>query len=85
MARSWRVLQAGAVVRHEYRQGKGGRATDACDIDADIYIMADGDDTYDASISPVHWLNNWLLNSSIWSLAVESALPRLILQDIFWK
>ncbi|MCW0468806.1 hypothetical protein OH492_04990 [Vibrio chagasii] len=48
------MLQAGAVVRHEYRQGKGGRATDACDIDADIYIMADGDDTYDASISPVH-------------------------------
>lgn len=47
------ALQVGAVVRHEYRQGKGEVVRRMfSDIDADIYVMADGDDTYDASISP---------------------------------
>ena len=41
--------QAGAVVRYEYRQGKGNviRAMFR-DIDAECYLMADGDDTYPA-------------------------------------
>lgn len=40
---------AGAVVRHEYRQGKGNVIrTMFRDIDADCYIMTDGDDTYPA-------------------------------------
>lgn len=41
--------KAGAVVRHEYRQGKGNVIRSMFrDIDADCYIMADGDDTYPA-------------------------------------
>lgn len=42
-----KAKKAGAVVRHEYAQGKGNviRAMFK-DIDADCYIMADGDDTY---------------------------------------
>lgn len=41
--------QAGAIVRKEYRQGKGNVVRSMFrDIDADIYIMADGDDTYPA-------------------------------------
>ena len=41
--------KAGAVVCHEYRQGKGNVIrTMFRDIDADCYIMTDGDDTYPA-------------------------------------
>lgn len=64
------ALQAGAVVRHEYRQGKGEVVRRMfSDIDADIYIMADGDDTYDASICPVliEQLNNEKLDMIIGS------------------
>ena len=40
---------AGAIVRREYRQGKGNVIrTMFREIDADCYIMADGDDTYPA-------------------------------------
>ena len=40
---------AGAIVRHEYRQGKGNVIrTMFRQIDADCYIMVDGDDTYPA-------------------------------------
>ena len=39
----------GAIVKHEYRQGKGNVVRSMFrDIDADIYIMVDGDDTYPA-------------------------------------
>lgn len=43
------AAQAGAIVRKEPRQGKGNviRAMFE-DIDADVYVMADGDDTYPA-------------------------------------
>lgn len=42
--------QAGAVVRTEPRQGKGSVVRRMfADIDADIYIMCDADETYDAS------------------------------------
>ncbi len=38
--------KAGAIVRYEYRQGKGNVVRSMFkDIDADCYIMADGDDT----------------------------------------
>lgn len=41
--------KAGAIVRREYRQGKGNVVRSMFrDIDADIYVMADGDDTYPA-------------------------------------
>ena len=44
-----RATEAGAIVRREKRQGKGFVvATMLEEVDADIYIMVDGDDTYDA-------------------------------------
>lgn len=39
--------KAGAIVKHEYKQGKGNVIrTMFRDIDADCYLMIDGDDTY---------------------------------------
>ena len=44
---------AGAVVRHEYQQGKGNVIRRMFrEIDARCYIMADGDDTYPAEFAP---------------------------------
>lgn len=44
---------AGAVVRDEAMQGKGNVVRRAfSDIEADIYVMADGDGTYDATRAP---------------------------------
>ena len=41
--------QAGAIVKYEYRQGKGNVIRSMFrDIDADCYLMIDGDDTYPA-------------------------------------
>lgn len=43
---------AGAVVRHEYQQGKGNVIRRMFrEIDAEVYIMADGDDTYPAEFA----------------------------------
>ncbi|QXO16843.1 MULTISPECIES: glycosyltransferase family 2 protein [Vibrio] len=48
------ALEAGAIVRREPRQGKGEVVRRMfSDIEADIYLMCDGDSTYDASISPL--------------------------------
>lgn len=45
--------EAGAVVRHEYMQGKGNVIRRMFrDIDAQCYIMTDGDDTYPAESAP---------------------------------
>ncbi|MEM7459520.1 MAG: glycosyltransferase family 2 protein [Pseudomonadota bacterium] len=44
---------AGAIVRSEQRQGKGHVVRRMfADVEADIYLMVDGDDTYDAAIAP---------------------------------
>ena len=44
--------EAGAIVVPEYRQGKGNVVRSMFrDIDADCYIMVDGDDTYPAADS----------------------------------
>jgi glycosyltransferase involved in cell wall biosynthesis len=44
---------AGAVVRTERIQGKGAVVRRMfADIEADVYVMADGDATYDASVAP---------------------------------
>ena len=41
--------QAGAVVRHEYQQGKGNVIRRMFrEVDAEVYLMTDGDDTYPA-------------------------------------
>ncbi len=43
------ALEAGAIVRHEYQQGKGNVIRRMFrEIDAECYLMADGDDTYPA-------------------------------------
>ena len=43
------AADAGAIVRYEYRQGKGNVIRSMFrDIDADCYLMIDGDDTYPA-------------------------------------
>lgn len=48
-----RASAAGAVVRTEHRQGKGNVIRRMfADIDADFYIMADGDGTYEAADAP---------------------------------
>src|SRR6201995_4943126 len=45
--------EAGAIVRNEPRQGKGNVMRRMfADVEADIYVLADGDDTYDASVAP---------------------------------
>jgi glycosyltransferase involved in cell wall biosynthesis len=45
--------RAGAVVRTERMQGKGNVVRRMfADVDADIYVMADGDATYDAASAP---------------------------------
>lgn len=47
------AIRAGAVVRHEALQGKGNVVRRMfADIDADIYVMADGDLTYPAEAAP---------------------------------
>lgn len=43
------ALRGGAIVRHEYQQGKGNVIRRMFrEIDAECYIIADGDDTYPA-------------------------------------
>lgn len=45
--------KSGAIVRHEYRQGKGNVIRRMFrEIDAQCYIMTDGDDTYPAEAAP---------------------------------
>jgi glycosyltransferase involved in cell wall biosynthesis len=44
---------AGAEVRRETRRGKGNVVRRMFqDIEADVYVMVDGDDTYDAAVAP---------------------------------
>ncbi len=44
---------AGAIVSSEYRKGKGNVVSRMfADVDADIYVLVDGDDTYDATAAP---------------------------------
>ena len=44
----------GATIGFELLQGKGNVVRRMfADIEADIYVMADGDDTYDASVAPL--------------------------------
>ena len=51
----------GAIVKHEYRQGKGNVIrTMFRDIEADCYLMVDGDDTYSAKHAKK--MCNYILN-----------------------
>ena len=45
---------AGAVVRSEVLQGKGNVVRRMFgDVEADVYLLVDGDDTYDAASAPM--------------------------------
>jgi len=45
--------EAGAIVRTETRQGKGNVVRRMfADIEADVYVLVDGDDTYEADAAP---------------------------------
>ena len=47
------AAEHGAIVRTERRQGKGNVVRQMIrDIDADVYVMVDGDDTYPAEAAP---------------------------------
>jgi len=49
-----RAREAGAIVRQESRRGKGNVVRRMfADVEADIYVLVDGDDTYDASAAPL--------------------------------
>jgi hypothetical protein len=55
---------AGAVVRQETRQGKGYVVRRMfADVDADVFVLVDGDGTYDASAAPM--LISTLLNDQL--------------------
>ena len=48
-----RAAEAGAVVRREPLQGKGNVVRRMfADVEADVYVLVDGDDTYDAAAAP---------------------------------
>lgn len=52
----------GAIIRHERQQGKGHVvARMFADIDADVYVLVDGDDTYDPNDAPI-FIEHLLLN-----------------------
>ncbi len=47
------AAEAGAIVRHESLQGKGNVVRRMfADVEADVYVMVDGDDTYHAASAP---------------------------------
>src|SRR5688572_24908024 len=48
-----RAEQAGATVRMESRRGKGNVVCRMfADVEADVYVLIDGDDTYEAASAP---------------------------------
>lgn len=58
------AAEAGAVVRHVPQRGKGNVVRrQFADVDADVYVMADGDGTYDAGQSRA--LVDMLLDSGL--------------------
>jgi glycosyltransferase involved in cell wall biosynthesis len=47
------AAEAGAIVRPEWHQGKGNVIRRMfSDIEADVYVLVDGDNTYDAASAP---------------------------------
>jgi glycosyltransferase involved in cell wall biosynthesis len=47
------AVAAGAIVRGEPNQGKGNVVRRMfADVDADVYVLVDGDSTYDAAVAP---------------------------------
>ena len=66
--------RVGAIVRHEPLQGKGHVVRRMFgDIDADIYVLVDGDATYDANAAPVAIEKLLMENLDIVNVAREVA------------
>ena len=67
----------GAIVRKEPRQGKGNviRAMFE-DIDADVYVMADGDDTYPADAARHGREDRRRIRHGDWRQAQFNVFPR---------
>ncbi len=77
--------RAGARVHHVARQGKGNVVRRGfADLDADIYVLVDGDDTYDAFAAP--GLIKRLLDGpwTWWSGPASRATSRLIVPATGW-
>ena len=72
--------KAGAIVKREYRQGKGNVVRSMFrDIDADCYIMVDGDDTYPAEAAVE--IEKLVLSKKA-DMVIETDYPALILKKI---
>lgn len=73
-----RAEAAGAIVRHEPARGKGNVVRRMfADVDADIYLMADGDQTYDCADAPR--LIAKLLEENL-DMAVAARIPQSLVQ-----
>ena len=71
------ALRAGAVVRREYKQGKGNVIRRMFrEIDAQCYVMTDGDDTYPAKDAPEMSVWFWS-GAAIWWWATACPQPTL--------
>jgi glycosyltransferase involved in cell wall biosynthesis len=69
------ALAVGAIVRRESMQGKGHVVRRMfADVEADIYVLADGDGTYDANIAPrmIDLLKNENLDMVVGTRAQEN-------------
>ncbi len=67
--------QAGAVVRTERLQGKGNVVRRMfADVEADVFVLVDGDDTYDAGAAPRWSACCWTARST-WSPRRGRACP----------
>ena len=67
----------GVIVRNEYNQGKGNVVRRMFrEVDADIYVMVDGDDTYPARMRR-QWWRLFLMNKRIWLLEIGCPAPIL--------
>lgn len=69
------ALAAGATVRREPMQGKGNVVRRMfADVEADIYVLADGDGTYDTNIAPqmIELLKNEGLDMVVGTRAQEN-------------
>lgn len=73
--------RAGAVVRIERIRGKGNVVRRMfADVEADIFVLVDGDDTYDANIAPelveLLWRNSLDMVNGIRQTSAEAAYRR---------
>lgn len=67
---------AGAEVRYVGLKGKGNVVRRMfADIEADVYVMADGDDTYDSSIAP-------LMVEKVWQEGLDMVVGRRVSNEL---